>query len=92
MKQKGLKRDNPKEKINSFDTIFTHFYFFSSVLLLLSPLIGFIINNLYGFLGGLLITFFTVHYWAGIFKEKNNIKDYEQKNFIKNIILIFNYL
>ncbi len=73
MQYEEFKKTDYYKKSQAINTIFAHFYFFSSILLILSPLWGFLIGNWNGFLAGLLVTFVTVNYWANLFKEKINI-------------------
>lgn len=54
-------------------TIFEHFYFFSSITLILSPFWGYLYQGWAGFGVGFLITFLTVYYWAGVFTEERSL-------------------
>jgi hypothetical protein len=62
-----------------------HLYFFSSIVIIISPLLGYIFKGWAGFGAGLFITFLSVHYWAGIFKEKININ---LNSFFQSIVLV----
>lgn len=67
-------------------TVIEHLYFFSSVLIILAPLWGYIFYGGAGSLWGLLITFLTIQYWAGIFQKKTNIN---LSSFFQSLVLIF---
>ncbi|MDQ3073929.1 MAG: DnaJ domain-containing protein [Bacteroidota bacterium] len=67
-----MKTDFYKNAEAAFNVI-RHLYIFSSVLIILSPMWGFILNGLPGFFIGLVITFFTIQYWAGIFQIEFDI-------------------
>lgn len=54
-------------------TVWNHFYFMSCIILLLSPLWGYIMKDWAGFFGGLFATFISVHFWADVFREKSKV-------------------
>ncbi len=86
MKYEEFKKTVYYKNSQAAATVFEHLYFFSSVLIMLSPVWGFIINGLTGFLVGVFITFISVQFWAGIFKEEININF---NSFFQSILLIF---
>ena len=58
------------KKTHAAAEVIKHLYFFSSILIILSPLWGYLFHEWKGFFVGLLFTFLSIYYWAGIFKEK----------------------
>lgn len=73
MQYEEYKKTDHYKKSQAAETVIEHLYFFSSILIIMSPLLGFLFKGWAGFGVGLFIPFFSVHYWAGIFKEKINI-------------------
>jgi hypothetical protein len=71
MKYEEFKKTDYYRKSKAIEDIFKQLYFLSSVVLLSAPLWSYLLaGESWGFFGGLLLTFISVHYWAGIFKEK----------------------
>ncbi|MBX9850377.1 MAG: J domain-containing protein [Cytophagaceae bacterium] len=62
-----------------------HLYFFSAIIIMLSPLWGYIYKEWTGFWVGLLISFMLVHFWAGIFSE---IPPLNLRSFFKSILIV----
>ncbi|WP_051049897.1 J domain-containing protein [Nafulsella turpanensis] len=73
MQYEEFKRTDYYKKSQAALTVWNHLYFFSSLFFLLSPLWGFLFKGWAGFFGGLFATFITVHYWAGVFREKSKV-------------------
>jgi hypothetical protein len=67
-------QEKTKEKIGAANTVLDHLYFFSSLAFVLSPVWGYLIAEWTGALVGLLCTFVSSHYWAGIFTQKHTIR------------------
>lgn len=70
MQYEEYKKTDHYKKSQAAETVIEHLCFFSSILIIISPLLGFLFKGWAGFGVGLFITFLSVHYWAGIFKEK----------------------
>lgn len=85
MQYEEYKKTDHYKKSQAAETVMEHLYFFSSILIIISPLLGFLFKGWAGFGVGLLITFLTVHYWAGIFKEKININ---LSSFYQSLVLV----
>lgn len=73
MQYEEFKRTDYYKNSQAVLTVWNHFYFFSSLILVLSPLWGFFMKGWAGFFIGIFATFISVHYWAGVFREKNNV-------------------
>lgn len=73
MQYEEYKKTDHYKQSQAAETVVEHLYFFSSILILISPLLGFLFKGWAGFGVGLFIAFLSVQYWAGIFKEKINI-------------------
>ena len=86
MRYEEYKKTDHYKKSQAAETVIEHLYFFSSILIIISPLLGFLFKGWAGFGVGLFITFLSVHYWAGIFKEKLNIN---LSSFYQSLILVF---
>jgi len=85
MRYEEFKKTDYYKTSQAAATVFEHLYFFSSVLIMLSPIWGAIINGATGFIAGIFITFISVQYWAGIFKEEINI---DFNSFFQSLVLI----
>jgi hypothetical protein len=85
MKYNDYKKTEHYKKSQAFETVIDHLYFFSSILILTTPFLGLIFIGWAGFVVGILITFFSVHYWAGIFKEKTTINF---KTFFYSLLIV----
>ncbi|HCW06494.1 MAG TPA: hypothetical protein DGG95_03905 [Cytophagales bacterium] len=70
MRYEEYKKTDQYKKSQAAKMVVEHLYFISCVALMLSPLWGILFNGGLGFFAGILITFVTVQYWAGIFREK----------------------
>lgn len=55
---------------HSVVVILEHFYLFTSLLFLISPILGFILAKTKGLLVGFVIIFVSSPYWSGLFTEK----------------------
>ena len=73
MRYEAFKKTDYYKKSQAALTVWNHFYFMSCMILLLSPLWGYMIEGWPGFFGGLLASFISVHYWADVFREKSKV-------------------
>lgn len=73
MQYEEFKKTDYYKNTQAVITVAQHLYLFSSILIILSPLWGYIFMEWTGFLLGLLFTFLSIQYWAGIFQEDLSI-------------------
>lgn len=66
-------------------TVIDHLYFFSSIIIILSPLWGYVYKGQLGFWVGLVFAILLIHYWAGIFTQKITINF---STFFKSLVLV----
>lgn len=66
-------------------TVIEHLYFFAAIAVMLCPLWGYIYKEWAGFGLGLLFTFLSVHFWAGIFTQKISLN---LSSFFQSLILV----
>ncbi|MGN6647734.1 MAG: J domain-containing protein [Cytophaga sp.] len=70
MQYEEFKKTDQYKNVQAANTVILHLYFFSSVILIMSPLWGYIYKQWSGFFVGLFVAFISIQYWAGIFTEK----------------------
>jgi len=85
MKYEEFKKSDYYKNSQAAMTVFEHFYFFSSILILMSPIWGLWMKGWNGFFGGIAVAFLSAPYWAGIFQDKIKI---DFRSFWRSSILI----
>ena len=69
MRYEEFKKTEYYKQSEAIHTIVEHFYFVSSILIFISPIILFFIYGIGGSVAGIFIIFLTVHYWAGVITD-----------------------
>jgi len=85
MEYEKFKQTDYYKKSQAAITVIEHLYFFASVIFLLAPLLGFMFKRWAGLIAGVIFTFITVHFWAGLFTEKRTLN---LRSFFKSLFLI----
>lgn len=80
-----FKKTGYYKKSQAAITVVEHLYFFVSVVVILSPLWGYMYKGWAGFGMGLFFTFLSVHFWAGIFTKKRTLN---LSSFFQSLFLI----
>jgi hypothetical protein len=93
MKFEKFKQTDYYKNVQAARTVIEHLYFFSAIIIILCPLWGYLYEDWAGFGAGLTFTFFTIHFWAGIFTKKTTLNF---RAFFQSFILVvktktFNY-
>jgi len=70
MKYEEYKETDEYKNSTAASVVYEHVYFFSAVILMLSPLWGFLYQHWAGFIVGSIASLIFVHYWAGLFTKK----------------------
>ena len=66
-------------------TVLEHFYFFVSILILLSPLWGYLFKEWAGLAVGVLFTLITTPFWVDIFTKKISLS---LKSFVRSLVVV----
>jgi hypothetical protein len=85
MKYDEYKKTDEYKNSKAASVVYEHVYFFSAVILMLSPLWGYLYQRWAGFIVGFIASLVFVHYWAGIFTKKIRLN---LSSFFKSSIIV----
>ena len=85
MRFEEFKKTSYYRNSQAANTVLEHLYFFSSIIVLMCPLWGYLMNGLNGLYFGILLTFISAPLWAGIFRHKFDINF---KSFSSSFLLL----
>lgn len=85
MKYEEFIKTNYYKNSNAAITVLKHLYFYSSILIFSSPILGYFFFNYAGLWVGILFIVLSAQYWAGIFTEKLDINF---KSFYESFLIV----